>query len=100
MLQQFTRLLICFLALTAPLSFTVNTCPDFKPVCEMLHTTATGRTITVGHRQQVVTISSGTLFGRVVQEFSSTEKTPSPARTDTILQGRAPPGSIIWKRTS
>lgn len=35
MLKYFSRILIFTLMLTAPLSFTGDTCPDFKPACEL-----------------------------------------------------------------
>lgn len=38
MLRYFSRILIFTLILTAPLSFTGDKCPDFKPNCELKET--------------------------------------------------------------
>lgn len=53
MLKYFSRLLIFTLILTAPLSFTGDRCPDFKPACDLREYRSGRAAAVIGNRQQI-----------------------------------------------
>ena len=55
MLQYFTRILIFTLILTAPLSFTGDKCPDFKPASDIRQSQQSRASVVIVKKQYVTT---------------------------------------------
>ena len=55
MLKYFSRLLIFTLILTAPLSFTGDKCPDFKPASDLREYQSGRAEAVIGNRQIIIT---------------------------------------------
>ena len=55
MLKYFSRILIFTLILTAPLSFTGDKCPDFKPASDIRQSQQTSAAVVIVKRQYITT---------------------------------------------
>lgn len=94
MLKYFSRLLIFTLILTAPLSFTGDKCPDFKPASDLREYKSGGAAAVIVNRQIVITPSfiaapfSSETSSPLTPEFHSK---PTNAGICLPLHERAPP---------
>lgn len=64
MLKYFARILLITLTLTAPLSFTGDVCPDFKPACDTrsIHSAKTTATVAAVRISCISTTASSDSF--------------------------------------
>lgn len=95
MLIYFSRILILTLLLTAPLSFTGDSCPDFKPTCEIQEIRSKKAAIVVVKRltSPVGRVGRSASVDRT-RTFPVPDSQTPPARISPFpLHERAPPAA-------
>lgn len=98
MLRYFSRILIFTLILTAPLSFTGDSCPDFKPNCELQRTTKLkSAAVVVQKRSATFTHHAPTplVFENTVTQHPPIQLTFDLDANSSPLHERAPPSSLL-----